>query len=100
MGVDYSSHLVVGWPVEIPAEAKDVDDYLSPLCELIGGQFVTEGSSYSGDLDYYITATDADDPSIDDIREVMAHVDQMADILEKAGAKIGPFCIKAVGHIW
>lgn len=100
MGVDYDANLVVGWPIEIPEGTNDVDDYLSPLCRVIGKKacFVTEGNSFSGDHSYYISITDSEETE-HIIAAIAAH-EKLAGKLKLAGAKIGPFCIKAVGHVW
>ena len=104
MGVDYDAYLVVGWPVEIPededGESPDVDDYLSPLCSKLigkGSGFVTEGSAYSGRENYYITMPS---DTIAEIQSAIANHEAVAKKLTAAGAKLGPFCIKAVGHVW
>lgn len=104
MGVDYDAYLVVGWPIEIPedenGEAMEADGYLSPLCSKIVGKgsgFVTEGSAYSGRENYYITMPSY---TVAEVQEAIANHKAIAEKLTAAGAKLGPFCIKAVGHIW
>jgi hypothetical protein len=104
MGVDYDAHLVIGWPVEIPEDEEgdtvDVDDYLSPLCKFIGKKatYVTEGSAFTGRENYYISITNSEDT--DEILAAIAARDKLRGKLLLSAVKLGPFCIKAVGHVW
>ena len=104
MGVDYDAYLVAGWPIEIPddeeGDSVDVDDYLSPLCKMIGKEsgYVTEGNAFTGHENYYITITSSE--STGEVLKAIADHEMLGKKLIAAGAKIGPFCIKAVGHVW
>ena len=98
MGIDYDVFLVVGWEVTVPDD-KGPDEYLDPICEKYNLRHVSGGNSYSGSHAYYLCLCD-ESPSIEEATAaIAAHADKEGE-LKKAGVKIGPFTIQAVGLIW
>jgi len=98
MRIDYDAFLVVGWGVTVPDD-KEPHEYLDPICEKYNLRHVSGGNAYSGDLSRYLSLCD-DSLSIEEGNAALAARADKEGELKKAGVKIGPFIIQAVGMIW
>lgn len=109
MGVDYSYHLVMGFPItrEQAAKALKVNpadvmvDDLDTLCHRCDCRHVTSGNAYSGNEEWHLTVLKADTIHRDGIDVLWMKAAKVHLILkEHYGIDVPEPTIYAIGHIW